>query len=287
MIIWIASYPKSGNTWVRALLSYYFFSKRKNFDFEILRHIPNFNIGDFVNDNTIFKSNIDFANKALEVQEEICERYKINNFFKTHSALIKMNKNYFTNKSVSLGAIYIVRDPRNVITSYKNFDNQNYDKTFEIMINDQSFLYSNKSTQKKFKIKGMEIISSWSNHFNSWVHNKLEIPICLIRYEDLVKDTLTELKKMFEFIKKINLEKKTNFDFERAKLTIDETNFENLKKLEITRGFIENYERIDKQNNFFNLGEKNDWKLSLPINLKNKIESNFRDEMIELGYLKK
>ena len=52
MIIWIASYPKSGNTWVRALLSYYFFSKKKILNFDILKHnIPNFNIGDFVSEN--------------------------------------------------------------------------------------------------------------------------------------------------------------------------------------------------------------------------------------------
>ena len=42
MIIWIASYPKSGNTWIRALIAYYFFSKEEKFSFDLLKHIPNF-----------------------------------------------------------------------------------------------------------------------------------------------------------------------------------------------------------------------------------------------------
>ena len=42
MIIWIASYPKSGNTWIRALLSTYLYLKNENFDFKVLSEIPNF-----------------------------------------------------------------------------------------------------------------------------------------------------------------------------------------------------------------------------------------------------
>ena len=74
MIIWIASYPKSGNTWIRALLSHYFFSKDEKFNFDLLKHIPNFNIGDFTNENTKFSSNIDYADKALDVQKFICQK---------------------------------------------------------------------------------------------------------------------------------------------------------------------------------------------------------------------
>ena len=58
MIIWIASYPKSGNTWVRALLTYYFFSKVKKFDFTLLKNIPNFNVADFIDNNQIIKNKI-------------------------------------------------------------------------------------------------------------------------------------------------------------------------------------------------------------------------------------
>ncbi len=284
MIIWIASYPKSGNTWVRALLSYYFFSRSEKFNFDLLKHIPNFNIGDYLNRNIKFSSNIDYADKALEVQKLLCQKFKINFFFKTHSSLNKINKNYFTNKSVSLGCIYIVRDPRNVITSYKNFENLNYEKTLKFMLNKESFLLANKATQKKLKIKGMELISSWSENYNSWVNNKFGIPICLIRYEDLIDDTLGELEKMFIFIKKINSEKKTNFDLHRARKTVAETNFDNLRNLELKSGFSEKNEK-ERINNFFNQGKLNHWQQNLSDNIIKKLEDNFYKEMKTLGYL--
>ena len=156
----------------------------------------------------------------------------MNTFFKTHSSLNKIKKNYFTDKSVSLGCIYVVRDPRNVITSYKNFENFGYQKMLKIMMDENSFLHSSKTTQRKLKIKGMEIISSWGQNYNSWVNNNLGIPICLVKYEDLIKNTLAELQKIFEFIKKLNSEKKTSFDLDRGKTTVLETGFNNLKKLE-------------------------------------------------------
>ena len=284
MIIWIASYPKSGNTWVRALLSYYFFSKEKGFNFDILKHIPNFNIGDFVSENTKFSSDLDYANKALNVQKFINKNSKFNVFFKTHSALRKIVDKNFTDKTVSLGSIYIIRDPRNIISSYKNFENWDYDKTLEFMINKNSFLYSNTETQKKLNIKGMELISSWSENYKSWVKNNLGIPICLIKYEDLINNTLNELEKMFNFIKKINSEDKINFDKERGKLAISETNFQKLKKLEENNGFAE--KNIRNNQKFFFKGADNDWNKILPKNIKEKIESNFYDEMLELEYLK-
>ena len=285
MIIWIASYPKSGNTWVRALLSYYFFSKQDDFKFDILRHIPNFNIGDFVNENTKFSSNLEYADKALEIQKFICQKFKINTFFKTHCSLNKIRNNFFTNKSTSLGCVYIVRDPRNVITSYKNFEGWTYKQTLKFMTDETSFLYSNKITQKKLNIKGMEIINSWSQNYNSWVKNKMDIPICLVKYEDLLNNTLEEFIKIFNFIAEINKEGNIKIDLTRAKNTVKVTNFENLKNLELEKGFIENEEK-SRKNNFFHKGKLNIWKEIVPKEIISSLENNFKKEMIELNYLK-
>tara|TARA_B110000967_G_C18549238_1_gene394504 strand:+ start:112 stop:372 length:261 start_codon:yes stop_codon:yes gene_type:complete len=70
MIIWIASYPKSGNTWVRSLLTSYYFS---NIDsrFPDLNKIPNFNVGDFINNSNLLKNNIDVAAHWIKVQNQI------------------------------------------------------------------------------------------------------------------------------------------------------------------------------------------------------------------------
>ena len=142
--------------------------------------------------------------------------------------------------------MYIVRDPRNVITSYKNFEGWTYKQTLKFMTDETSFLYSNKITQKKLNIKGMEIINSWSQNYNSWVKNKMGIPICLVKYEDLLNNTLEEFIKIFNFIAEINKENNIKIDLNRAKNTVKVTNFENLKNLELKRGFIEKRKNLEK-----------------------------------------
>jgi len=282
MIVWISSYPKSGNTWMRALLAYYFFSKTKKFDFSLLKHIPNFNVSDFIHEKKPLKTNEDIIENWIPVQKFINEKFKRNLFFKTHNVCVTSKGEKFTNNKVSAGCIYVVRDPRNVITSYKNFENQTYENIIKNMIDEEGFLLSNKSTFEKFGIKGIEIISSWARHYNSWVHNNTNIPICLIKYEDLVENPSLEFNKIFNFLKKINNEKKTEINKEKLEKTISETNFKNLKDLENNNGFTE------KQNrgvNFFNQGVENDWKKILPNKISSIIERKFEKEMKELGYL--
>ena len=282
MIIWIASYPKSGNTWVRSLLSYYFFSKSEKFNFDLLKHIPNFNTADFLDNKNPIKSNDDIIKSWIPVQKFIHEKFKQNLFFKTHNVCVTSKGEKFTNNDVSAGCIYVVRDPRNVITSYKNFENQTYENIIKNMIDEEGFLLSNKSTFEKFGIKGIEVISSWASHYNSWVHNNTNIPICLIKYEDLVENPSLEFNKIFDFLKKINNEKKTEINKEKLEKTISETNFKNLRDLENNNDFAE---KQNREVNFFNQGIENDWKKILPKNISSIIERKFEREMKELGYL--
>ena len=282
MIIWIASYPKSGNTWVRSLLSHYFFSKSEKFNFDLLKHIPNFNAADFLDNKNSIRSNDDIIKSWIPVQKFINEKFKRNLFFKTHNVCVTSKGEKFTSNEVSAGCIYVVRDPRNVITSYKNFENQTYENIIKNMIDEEGFLLSNKSTFEKFGIKGIEVISSWARHYNSWVHNNTNIPICLIKYEDLVENPSLEFNKIFDFLKKINNEKKTEINKEKLEKTISETNFKNLKDLENNNGFSE---KQNRKVNFFNQGIENDWKKILPNNISSIIERKFEKEMKELGYL--
>ena len=131
-------------------------------------------------------------------------------------------------------------------------------------------------------IKGIEVISSWAKHYESWVHNKLGIPVCLIKYEDLLNDPFIEFSKIFNFLKKINNEKQTIIDKKRLQNTISETSFENLKHLENTDGFIEKQNRKIK---FFNQGKNNDWNKILPKQISKQIKDQFLTEMKELGYV--
>ena len=122
MIIWLASYPKSGNTLVRSMLSAYNFSRTGEFNFQLLQNIKQFP------NRTIFNYlGVDTSNKLEIVKNYISAQEVINKrdgnsirFVKTHSALQSINGYPFTNYKNSLGAIYIVRDPRKVVLSNAN-----------------------------------------------------------------------------------------------------------------------------------------------------------------------
>ena len=119
MIIWLASYPKSGNTLVRSMLSAYNFSNTGEFNFELLK-----NIKQFPNQSLFQNLGVDTSNKIEIVKNYILAQEEINKrdgnsirFLKTHSALHSINGFPFTNYKNSLGVIYIVRDPRKVVLS--------------------------------------------------------------------------------------------------------------------------------------------------------------------------
>ena len=122
MIIWLASYPKSGNTWVRLFLDN-LFSKKKKFDINDNRIIEQFPLRKHFQDLTKNINDQDeFAKNCIFAQEKINLDGKIK-FFKTHNAFWnwKNGTYHFTNENNTLGTIHIVRDPRNVITSILNY----------------------------------------------------------------------------------------------------------------------------------------------------------------------
>tara|TARA_B110000971_G_C19900880_1_gene449889 strand:- start:54 stop:905 length:852 start_codon:yes stop_codon:yes gene_type:complete len=283
MIIWLASYPKSGNTWVRSLISSYYFSK-DSFKFSDLKKIPNFSVGDFIKDKYLLKSNTDVTRQWLQVQELINKQYKKALFFKTHNACVSVNNNNFTNSDYSAGCIYIVRDPRNVITSYKNFEGQSYEEVFNHMNNQDGFLFGNKNFETTFGFKGFEYISSWSNNYNSWVKNKQNVPICIVKYEDLIKNTLGQLKKIITFIGRVQNINNFKFNLEKGLRAVADSDFKKLSQMEMKEEFQERSKnQLDSK--FFNLGQKNNWETILPRNIKEQIEENFGSEMKELNYL--
>ena len=134
----------------------------------------------------------------------IKEQEKINQskglkFFKTHNALCKIDGNQFTNKENTLGVIYIIRDPRNVISSLSNHYQISVDEAFQFMTDEKRGIVS----KEKERFLGFQALFSWKLNQKSWVDNKL-YPVLTVRYEDLQNDALNTFKKVVNFIHKLS-----------------------------------------------------------------------------------
>ncbi len=279
MIIWISSYPKSGNTYLRSFLSSYYYSDNGKFDFDQLVNIHQF-------------PSIKFS-KIKPISKEEASKYWIfnqNNFFdknklnlvKTHNCLLPYQGNEFASKTETIGAIYIVRDPRNVITSLTNHYSLSYEKALETMLDEDCSLLE-KSFDQDFS--NFTYLNSWSNHYKSWKNN-LNFETLFVKYEEIENNKEEIFKKIIFFIEKVS---KRNSKFNEKKFlnSIKSTNFSNLKNKELNEGFEESiYSRkMGKKINFFNLGFNNRWQKLLPLDIKDQVNEKFKANLKELNYL--
>ena len=152
MIIWLASYPKSGNTLIRLMLSSYFFSNDGKCNFKLVKNIKQFPHGGlFLKMGIDLKDQNEVIKNYIKAQEIINKTGSVQ-FLKTHSHLFNFNQKYsFTNFENSIGVIYIVRDPRNVVTSFSKYLDLSVDETSNFMINGSG--------------DGLSWTSTWSNNF--------------------------------------------------------------------------------------------------------------------------
>ena len=283
MIIWIASYPKSGNTWVRSLLSTYLYSEDGNFNFGLLKNILKFPskkyLKYFTNDFSDIKKVSGYWISAQERINLQSENKSI--FLKTHSALCTLEKNPFTNKKNTQAVIYIVRDPRNVITSIGNHYSMNIEESYNFIIDKNRILTEDKWGGDNFGIS--EVLGSWSEHYKSWKNIKFA-PILNIKYEDLINNTEKSLIEIINFLQKFT---DIKIDDKKILKTVESCNFENLRKMEKNEGFVEAAysEKSNKKVDFFHLGKKNNWKNLLNQEMEKKIREAFHDEMKELNYI--
>ena len=279
MILWLASYPKSGNTLLRSFLSTYFFSKDGSFNFDLLR-----NIKQYPNNKLFLELGVDISNRHeiaknhLNAQKLINQNKKSFQFWKTHSSFVKMDGYSFTDLNNTLGVIYIVRDPRDVVISYSHHNNQTIEQTLK-MINQNYILGA------EIKDSIPVYLGSWSYNYNSWKVFKNINKYLLIKYEELILNDEKYFEKILLFIKNIS---KMDFDISEKKIkkVLEEIKFEKLKKLEKEKGFHES-KKDDKGNtiNFFRSGKTKQWKNNLDLKTKNMIEEVCQKEMKELGYI--
>ena len=277
MIIWIASYPKSGNTWMRLFIKSYFNSSNIKFSldnqlddtivvesFPVERRFEELKIN--------FEDFSDIYKNWLNMQLMINLNNKIN-YLKTHNAMCTINKHKFTNVENTLGAIYIVRDPRDVLVSYSYFLNRSIDEILKKMTSNDSY----EGAELKNKFYKKSLLGSWSSHYNSW--KKLDgVKTILVKYEEMIENPYSTFLKVLIYLKNL-----TNIKIDEKKIndTIKQTSFENLKNLELKEGYKGNL----SPNPFFRSGKVGQWREKLTKEQCQKIEITFKNEMTELGYL--
>ena len=278
MIIWIASYPKSGNTYLRSFIASYFFSKKGKFDFSLLMNILQFPSVKFTKKNIY--SEIEASQSWIYNQEQFFSGEKVH-FVKTHNTLNSFKGNEFVNNNQTLGAIYIVRDPRNVITSMKNHYSMSYDYAYSKLIDENASLLekSRDNDHSNFTFLG-----SWKNHYKSWKMSK-NFKTLFIKYEDLENNKFESFNKIVTFIN--NLKKdQTKINEKKLINSIKSTNFANLRNKEEMEGFEESrYMKNSEQKiRFFNLGFNNRWEKILPKYILEKLNKSFNNDLNDLGY---
>ena len=277
MIIWIASYPKSGNTYLRSFISSYYFSKKGKFDFELLLNILQFPSVKFVKKNP--NSEIEASQDWIYNQKQFFGGENIH-FIKTHNSLNQYMGNSFTTNNISLGAIYIVRDPRNIITSMTHHYSLTYEQAFKKLIDENASLLE-KSREGDYS--NFTFLGSWSSHFKSWKNSK-DFKTLFVKYEDLEENKYDTFKKIIQFINELKKDQST-LNEKKFLNSINSTNFSNLRNKEEIEGFEESVNsKSGEKKKFFNLGFNNRWQKILPKNILTKLNNNLQIDLNDLGY---
>lgn len=273
-ILWVASYPKSGNTWVRAFIENYIQNQDHPIDINTMHAIstaessthrfqPYLTAGQQTTHLTLDE----ISALRPKVQADIAHQANGTTFVKTHNYLGEFNGHPLHNALVSSGSIYVVRNPLDVTISMANYFDYSIDETIAYMAEEMTGT-PNESHHVP------QIITSWSMHVSSWTQ-QAETSRLVLRYEDLIDDPKKAFRKVESFL---GLKK----DPVRLKNAIKHSSFSQLKAQETKKGFVEKHENA---NAFFRKGGKNQWQDKLSAEQVQKIVEMHYEQMKRFKYL--
>ena len=280
MIIWLASYPKSGNTWLRSIICSLIYSKDGKFNFNLLSNIKQFPVASQFENFTKNLTDLNEVKKYWIPSQNLLNLDGKIKFYKTHHINCKIDDYSFTNAKNTLATIYIIRDPRNLVNSIANHYSKSIDEAKEFLLTPRMNVGHNKYDEENKKVLPV-LLGKWKEHYYFWKKNNNNFH--LIKYEDLILNPEEELEKIVNFLKNfMNIET----DLIKNRNILESTSFKNLRSLEEKGEFEENaFENKERKKKFFYLGPKNNWKNLLNENIRQEIENKLSSEMKELGYL--
>jgi hypothetical protein len=273
-ILWVASYPKSGNTWVRAFLENYIQNQDQPIDINTMHTISTAESAAHRYRPYLPKDKTATTELTLEeisvlrpqVQADIAHQANGTTFVKTHNYLGEYNSQPLHNSTVTSGAIYVVRNPLDVAISMANY--------FDYTIDEAIAYMAEEMTGTPNEVPHVpQIITSWSMHVSSWTAD--DASKLILRYEDILDDPKKAFRKVESFL---GLKK----DPVRLKNAIKHSSFAQLKAQENKRGFLEKHENA---NAFFRNGGKHQWKTKLTTEQVQKIVNTHYEQMQRFKYL--
>ena len=273
-LIWLASYPKSGNTWFRIFLTNYFNNDDKPADIDNLERTPIASCRKSLDElysidsADLYVDEIDTRRPAMY---DIWQIQKEMPFHKVHDAYT-----YLSNGTPLLGkpngqaAIYLIRNPLDVAISFAHHSgHEDINKSIKHMGKDDFAFCDN---EKRFTNQLRQKLLSWSNHVSSWMNSSL--PKLFLRYEDMVANPMVEFTKAIQFLNLPN-------DVQRIKRAIAFSSFDTLKNQEKEKGFPE---KAPKAKSFFRKGKTQDYLRILSSEQVTQIIQDHHNVMEKFNY---
>lgn len=275
-ILWIASYPKSGNTWIRAFLQNYLENKQTPIDINTIhknsvdevkayRYQPYLGQGQLTTDLSLEEV---CAIRPL-VQAQMAAEAPATLFVKTHNFQGEYRGYPLHNWQVSSGAIYIIRNPLDVAVSLKHYFDYSYDEAIGYMAAEMAGTPNEAENVP-------QVVSSWSQHVSSWTQDGSR-NLLVLKYEDL----LAHPQRCFRKIESLLGLKK---DMKRLAKAIRFSSFKQLKQQEQSKGFAEKHENAGS---FFRKGHVEQWRNELSDTQIKTIIRDHREQMERYKYIPK
>lgn len=264
-IVWLASYPKSGNTWVRAFLHNYIVNAQQPHS---INNLIDFSVaecaGAFFGADAAGLSTEQVQALRPAVHEQLTRLHPDLVFVKTHNANLAVHGVPLCTPGLTAGAVFIVRDPRDVAVSYAAFARRNVDEIID-------FVADPNAANATDAHQVFEHLSSWSRHAISWVAAQKRL---LVRYEDLLAEPERYFARIIRFIGTGEVEQ------ERLKRAIAFSGFDVLAGQEA----VEGYRAAGSAEIFFRAGRAGQWREQLTREQAARIEAAHGEIMQKFGY---
>jgi len=273
-IVWLASYPRSGNTWLRALLSNYLQKAQQAVDINSLQ-------GTYVSSRSFFDryAGLEASNllpgEILKARPRVCSTYAraCNGIalLKIHDAFSIMRGFPEVLTQDSKAIIYLIRNPFDVAVSLAHFLGLTLDQSIHGMADQNGHLADN---MQDIGTQLPQLLSSWSNHVIGWVDNEI-LPVHVMRYEDMLADAYQTFRKVVEVIS-------DHVDDDMLQAAIKFSSFSSLQAQEEEHGF---FEGPLSAKTFFRQGKAGAWRDVLTPEQRERIIAGHREVMMRFGYL--